>query len=171
MISVVAFASMFVLGLYFHIVVSSSAGSAPPLSQGGCLETTMKGDWGFSSEGRVEGFDATTHFASMGLMTFDGEGKIYGTETLNVTHEVKESYLDRAQASEDSVAPGISRRIRERSFTGTYTVKPNCTGSITVVYDNGEPPVRADFVVVQGGRECLFLSRDKAPATGIAKRQ
>ena len=37
--------------------------------------------------------------------------------------------------------------------TGTYTVNPDCTGTFTLNFTDGRPPVVANFVVVESGSE------------------
>jgi len=45
------------------------------------------------------------------------------------------------------------------TFTGTYTVNaPKCTGTITVVFQDGPGPL-LDFVIVKGGEEITFLEK------------
>jgi len=36
---------------------------------------------------------------------------------------------------------------------GTYTVNSDCTGTFTIDFTDGRPPVIANFVVVDGGAE------------------
>ncbi len=44
------------------------------------------------------------------------------------------------------------------SFTGTYSVKPDCTGSLTA--DIGGSLIHRDLVIVDGGKEVDFVSND-----------
>ncbi|MBI1745787.1 MAG: hypothetical protein HYR55_04270 [Acidobacteria bacterium] len=168
---VIAFISIFALGRISRSDGDPSVANNPPTARHptGCTEATMKGTWGFSSQGTHYGTDEILRFAVVGLMTYDGEGKIHGSETLNSSREVRDKRDDGKEG--EGAGRGIERVIRERTFAGNYTVKSNCTGSITINYDGGDPSVRADCVIVNDGKECLFIGRDEISTTGVSKKQ
>jgi hypothetical protein len=69
------------------------------------------------------------------------------------------------------VQPDTPLVTRNQTFTGAYTVQPNCTGSITFTGPIGETP--ADFVIMDGGREVhwIFTAPNGLVARTIAKKQ
>jgi hypothetical protein len=44
------------------------------------------------------------------------------------------------------------------TFTGTYHVNPDCTGSATDTFSSGQPPGHVNFVLVEKGNEIKFIS-------------
>src|SRR5215469_15984233 len=86
---------------------------APAWSDNSCSLRTLKGTYMISCEG-VQG-SGQTHFAFAGREQFHGDG------TLNGIY----SYADK-----DSV-------LHRVSYTGTYTVNPDCTGTYTSTDENG----------------------------------
>ena len=51
--------------------------------------------------------------------------------------------------------------------TGTYTVNSDCTGSFTISFSDGRPPVTADFVLVDNGNELDTVVTSAGGAQGI----
>jgi hypothetical protein len=55
--------------------------------------------------------------------------------------------------------------------TGTYQVNRDCTGTFTVNFTDGRPPINTSFVVVEGGLEIdtvvMSVGPAGAPKTGI----
>jgi hypothetical protein len=89
--------------------------------------------------------------ASVGLITFNADGTVSGSDVHNVT--------------------GISC---SRTFTGTYTVAPNCTGTVTQVYTAscGPSSTVGDIVVATDGSEVLLMLPDTSEVfTADLKRQ
>jgi hypothetical protein len=80
--------------------------------------------------------------ASLGIITFDGSGNLSGSDVHNVT--------------------GLSC---SRTFTGTYTVNPDCTGTLTQAYalpTCGPKSTLGNIVVAPDGSEILFILPDTA---------
>jgi len=88
-------------------------------SAGSCSNATLNGVWGYTSSGF--GGDGTPR-ALVGQATADGKGNLSGTET----------------KSKDGA-------ILTVTFTGTYSVAKNCTGSLTVIQQDGTTK-NANFV-------------------------
>jgi hypothetical protein len=114
-----------------------------------CTLATLSGSYGFQQFGwrPTGGTRPYTSFgpgAAVGLLTFDGAGKVSGSHYLNI-------YLGRTKVN---------------GYEGTYRVNPNCTGSLEFGTS------RAYFVIVQGGNE-FFSIPTSAPAFEIftAKKQ
>ena len=87
-------------------------------------------------------------FAEAALFVFDGRGNLSGTSTVNFA--------------------GVVTPV---TFTGTYTVNTNCTGSLTLgAGDNGT--IHRDLVITDGGKEVEFVSTDSGVVVaGYMKKQ
>lgn len=106
-----------------------------------CTLASLDGAYGFTSTGALVNVGPV---ANVGIFAFDGEGT-FSQDFTNSRNGV----------------------ITHLSFTGTYTVNPNCTGSWAVP---GGPQV--DFVIVAGGSEVLFIRTNSgATVTGILRKQ
>jgi hypothetical protein len=68
------------------------------------------------------------------MTEFDGKGGLTQIDTVTVDGEVVADFTH-------TVA------------TGTYAVNSDCTGSFTINFTDGRPPVVANLVVVEGGAE------------------
>jgi len=80
--------------------------------------------------------------ASVGIITFDGSGNLSGSDVHNVT--------------------GLSCN---RTFTGSYTVVSDCTGTLTQIYalpTCGPPSSVGDIVVAPDGSDILLMLPDNA---------
>ena len=79
-------------------------------SRAKCSEATLKGTYLFAQNGvRIKDNDQRP-FALAGYDVFDGNGEVKGLASGNFNGEV----------------------FRNDRFTGTYTVKANCTGTLTI---------------------------------------
>jgi len=118
---------------------------APDLHAAKCSNASLRGTYGFSSQGFTEvtpdissaGF---VPWAETGLIVYDGHGNISsGTFTVNTT-----------------TANGGPLR---GTFTGTYTVNGDCTG--TIVADTGDGNLfHFDLVVVVGSASHTAINTD-----------
>ena len=73
-----------------------------------CSEATLKGTYLFAFNGvEIKGNDEQAPFAIAGYDVFDGNGKVKGVVSSNFNGEVS----------------------RKEPFSGTYTVKADCTGT------------------------------------------
>jgi hypothetical protein len=117
---------------------------APNLHAANCSNASLKGVYGFSSQGFTEvtpdispaGF---VPWAETGLIVYDGHGNIpSGTFTVNTT----------------TANGGIIRG----TFTGTYTVNGDCTG--TIVADTGDGNLFHFELVVEGSARHTAINTD-----------
>ena len=121
-----------------------------------CTTTILQGGYGAGTTGlintsgnpndiRIRTF---APFAEAVYFLFDGHGNLSGTSTADFA---------------GSVFPV--------TFTGTYTVNSNCTGSLTV--DAGASGiVHRDLVIVDAGKEVEFVSTDPGVViAGYMKKQ
>jgi hypothetical protein len=113
-----------------------------PLAAGeareGCTNGSLAGEYGFKGNGTVvlpNGTDADV--ATVGRTVFDGRGKLTGTDTSS-----------------------FNGQIAHETSTGTYTVRPDCTGSETFTLSPSGTVVHADFVLVDKGQQAFFVDTD-----------
>ena len=110
-----------------------------------CAESSLYGPYAYSRVGMVVGIGPA---AANGVVTFDGQGNLAGTDT----------------ASRNG-------QITARDFKGTYTVTPDCTGTATFVFSARET-VNVALQIGAGAREVQFIQTDSGTViTGSAKAQ
>ena len=109
-------------------------------AQSGCTLANLKGAYGLAVNGFFyDPFDGSQGiYSSAGLVIADGNGGITGTDTLN---------LD-------------GTPTRGRQFTGTYTVNPDCTGTMNLKDAKNVPITNMDMVIANGGKEVVMTDYD-----------
>jgi hypothetical protein len=138
------------------IVLAGGAGYAEDNGDNGdenavakCSEATLDGTYLFAHDGvDISGNDQTP-FAIAGMETYDGNGKVKGVFSANFNGDV----------------------VRHQSFDATYTVKADCTGTVT------SGPEAQDVFIAPDGSMFTFV-QTKPPETvtsgfelqGTAKR-
>ncbi len=95
-----------------------------------CSNASLQGSFGVASTGTIVGVGP---LAAVGVVTFDGEGNHVGFDTIS-----------------------FNGAISRMTFTGTYKVNSDCTGSDTETFKGG-PTIHRDFVIVDHGREIRFI--------------
>jgi hypothetical protein len=141
----ILFAIVFVLG----IVPRAQAGEVK-----GCSNATLQGSFGYTATGTLLPTGAPPPFAGpfgeVGRQTFDGKGNTDATATLSA-----------------------NGNIVKVTITGTYTVNPDCTGSMTLYVSPLGATAHADFVIVDDGVEFRAISTDPGVAveTRVYKKQ
>ncbi|MCI0389147.1 MAG: hypothetical protein MOB07_10345 [Acidobacteria bacterium] len=151
---VVLFASAFGSGLAFRPDQSSSGSGLAPTARAQeqddpferartrrCSAGTLKGRYGSSVTGTLAGLGPVW---IVGWSDFDGIGSFTAADTAS-----------------------LNGAISNRSYSGTYQVNADCTGSLKFVL----PPPRVlernfNFVLVDGGKEGFAIETD--PGTGIS---
>jgi len=109
-----------------------------------CSNSTIRGSYAYTIHGQVFLPNGVTLLIDgLARTTFDGEG--------NLTE------LD-AVAANGNVTPGWA------SNTGTYSVNPDCTGTITVTNGN-QPPIHLQMIVAQSGNTIHEMAIDPGFAT------
>ena len=101
-------------------------------SKAKCSEATLHGTYLFAEDGFILTDNEKVPFALAGYEVYNGNGKVRGVQSGNFGGEI------------DRKAP----------FTGTYTVKADCTATVT--YTNGEP-FRYDLFVAPDGSMLTFV--------------
>jgi hypothetical protein len=113
------------------------AASSPSAQQGGCSLATLKGQYAATQSGFQVTGTSKGPFATAATYVFDGRGHEHGITTRSVNGVI----------------------TRHLSFTGTYTLNRNCTGTETVTDSTGA--VRHyDFATVPSGGRFTFIRTD-----------
>ena len=88
-------------------------------------------------------------FAINGSFLADGQGTFYGTANESVGGQI----------------------VFQAAFKGTYTMRPNCTGTALFAFPNDQF-ANLEFVLVDDGNEMMILDTDKGTVEfGTAKKQ
>jgi hypothetical protein len=115
-----------------------------------CSEATLDGTYLFADEGFVIKDNEKVPFASSGYEVYDGKGHTKGVSTINLNGKVSS----------------------KETFSGTYTVKADCTGSSTYTdgtrYDDYIAPDGSMLTYVQTKPSNWVLAGDEQQVT--AKR-
>jgi hypothetical protein len=135
-----------VLWLAPVLVLLLSSGVKPAAAKhDGCDLGSIRGSYGYTVNGTNLGLGLV---AAVGRVTADGQGNLTATDTLS--------------------AVGT---IVHRTITGSYTITPACTGTVTFT-DNFGQTIHLDFVAVDGATELQFIQTDPGTVfTGFAKQQ
>ena len=106
-------------------------------STSGCDATTLNSAYGFAQSGQfyVDGYGYLP-LAGNGRIAGDGNGNLTGFDTI--------------------VADGTTYK---RNLTGTYTVKSDCSGSVSLAFDD-QTTMHGDILIVNDGKEVLYNDTD-----------
>jgi hypothetical protein len=137
-----------ILSLPAILLATSLSSNAQPVTHV-CKNATLSGSYGFLMTGQV--FSTAFGFvpyADSGSLTWDGSSKVTGSSTQNVD----------GQSS-------------SRTFTGTYTVNSDCTGSFIFTDSLGNSG-SVHMVIIDSGAQIQFVENDSGTAiSGNAKPQ
>ena len=114
-------------------------------AESGCSAANLHGPYAFSQDGYaplVEGGNFLPFF-NVGVIAFDGEAGTFSVSFTDVQQGVASTETD----------------------TGTYTVNPDCTGSISVTAGPGAGAT-FNIVIIGGGAEIFAINT----ATGFTSR-
>ena len=107
----------------------------------GCSKATLSGSFGYSSTGTLlDSYVPAPYagpFGEVGRQTFDGRGNTSAKATTS---------------SNGNIAPV--------TIEGTYTVNPDCTGSMTLNVSPFDSTVHADFVIDEDGAQLRAIGTD-----------
>jgi hypothetical protein len=114
-----------------------------------CSMATMKGDYLYAQDGLLPGksADKNQFFAQAGRENFDGNGGMSGVYSGN-----------------------FNGTITRGSYSGTYTMKPDCSGTVTFT-DNAKQIYNYDIFATQGGSEFVFVQTDSNSITSAYQRR
>jgi len=130
--------------LALGVAVAANAGNK------GCSLATLKGAFADKDTGFITAPpELAGPFAGVNIDTFDGKGALTGTGIVSLN---------------GNIVPG--------TYTGTYTVDPDCTGTYTVKVSPLGLTTHAFFVIDGGGSELQIVIIDQGTViTCIARRQ
>jgi hypothetical protein len=114
-----------------------------------CSTETLEGCYATNISGSIVSNGPVGALADVGVLTFDGDGNVSQVSTVSLN---------------GTVLPG-------RIGMGTYTVNPDCTGSLTLHF----PPAfesTSNFVIDNHGREIQLINTTAGRVlAGVAKKQ
>lgn len=118
------------------LLVLTALGSAYAQSNSSsCTNRLIAGNFGFTVQGaKLAGPGPIGPQVGVAMTHFDGKGGLTQTDTVTIDG-------------------GVVADFTHTPATGTYAVNPNCTGTFTIDFTDGRPPVVANFVVVENGNE------------------
>jgi hypothetical protein len=114
-----------------------------------CSMATMKGDYLYAQDGVIPGksVDKSQFFAQAGREHFDGNGSMSGIYSGN-----------------------FNGTITRGSYSGTYTMKANCSGTVRFT-DNTKQVYNYDIFATQGGCEFVFVQTDSNSIASAYQRR
>ena len=120
---VMVFAAVFVLGIL---------PKAQADEHRGCSNASLQGSFGFTNTGTNIALPPPLAgpIAQIGRQTFDGRGNTHGIGTLSA-----------------------NGNVNHVTFSGTYAVSPDCTGSMTLVILPSGRTITLEFVIDDDGAE------------------
>jgi hypothetical protein len=141
---------LLVVGLVGVLAIRTGYADEENASRAKCSEATLDGTYLFADQGFVIRDNEKVPFAASGYEVYDGNGHTKGVVTTNVNGKVSS----------------------KETFSGTYTVKANCTGSSTYTdgtrYDDYIAPDGSMLTFVQTKPSKWVLAGDEQQVT--AKR-
>jgi hypothetical protein len=141
---------LLVVGLVGVLAIGAGYAKEENASRAKCSEATLDGTYLFADNGFVIKDNEKVPFASSGYEVYDGNGHTKGVSTFNVNGKV----------------------TSKETFSGTYTVKADCTGSSTYTdgtrYDDYIAPDGSRITYVQTKPSKWVLAGDEQQVT--AKR-
>jgi len=135
-------------GLALLMLVALGSGNAQS-NVPACNNKLIAGNYGFTIQGtKLGGLGFLGQMVGVAMTEFDGKGGFTQIDTVTVAGEVVSDFT-------------------HTPATGTYTVNSDCTGTFTINFTDGRPPVTANFVVVGGGAEIDTVVTSAGGAQGI----
>ncbi|MGA7906980.1 MAG: hypothetical protein WCA16_06190 [Candidatus Sulfotelmatobacter sp.] len=131
--------------LALALVLSASAQTI----SSACNDTLIAGSYGFNIQGtKLGGMGPVGQQVGVAMTTFDGIGGFSQIDTVTVAGTVVADFT-------------------HTPATGTYTVNHDCTGTFTINFTDGRPPVVTSFVVVSDGNEIDTVVTSAGGAQGV----
>ena len=127
---------LLVVGLVGVLAIGAGYAKEENASGAKCSEATLDGTYLLAYDGvELKGNNDQRPFALAGYDVFDGNGKVRGVSSGNFGGEV----------------------FRKDPFTGTYSVKANCTGTVT--FRDGDA-IHGDIFIAPDGSKFAFVRTD-----------
>jgi len=135
------------------LLTVATVGSGHALSDvEGCNNKLLNGHYGFTLQGTkypIPGVLGPTGLqVGVALADFDGNGTFEQIDAVTIAGTAVSDFT-------------------HTPAHGTYTVNPDCTGTFTIDFTDGRPPVVTNFVVVENGSEIDTVVTSVAGKEGI----
>jgi hypothetical protein len=134
-------------------LILAAVWALPAHAQQCCSDRSLSGEYSSLINGQILTGPLAGLTNGVTLMTFDGNGGF---------------------TSKDHVVLNGVQPVEEwRQSTGTYTVNPDCTGTMQVNFPNNQPPPRISyFVITNNGKQLNFVSGNSGVAlSGIVMKR
>ena len=136
-----------VLSLLILLAVGYIFEEQADASSDNCTLRSAKGEFGGIFTGAIT---AAGPFAATARMVCDGKGSCLGQTTQNFN--------------------GLF--VQTVDLSATYTINPECAGSIAVDFGPQQPPANFNFILIDGGKEIRAVQTDLgAVTTGILRQR
>lgn len=114
-----------------------------------CNNKLIAGNYGFTVQGtKLGGAGPVGPQVGVAMAQFDGNGNFSQIDTVTIDGTVVADFT-------------------HTPATGTYTVNSDCTGTFTINFTDGRPPVVTSFIVVENGTEIDAVVTSAGGAQGI----
>ena len=135
------------------LLTVATVGSGHALSDvEGCNNRLLNGHYGFTLQGTkypIPGVLGPTGLqVGVAMADFDGNGTFEQIDAVTIAGTAVSDFT-------------------HTPAHGTYTVNPDCTGTFTIDFTDGRPPVVTNFVVVENGSEIDTVVTSVAGKEGI----
>ena len=131
------------------VMISEASHTQAQAEDWRCNNELIRGTYGFTVQGtKLGGLGPTGQQVGVAITEFDGKGNLSQIDTVTIDGKVVADFT-------------------HTPATGTYEVNPNCTGTFTINFTDGRPPVTTAFVVVYGGAEIDTVVTSAGGAQGI----
>jgi hypothetical protein len=118
-------------------------------SERSCDAGTLFGSYGIATTGFIVGAGPVGPVGDVGVISFDGNSAVSQTTTVS-----------------------LNGMIQSRTSTGTYMVKPDCTGSLEVTLPPPAGLSQSNFVIVDKGKELRLINTGNGRVlVGNARKQ
>ena len=114
---------------FLVLLVVMWAGSSAVTAHPACTDSTIKGDYAFTIHGQILTPNGPLLVDGIAKTAFDGDGNLTQVDAVAVNGSIAEGW---------------------RPGTGTYTLNPDCTGTMTLI-NEGQAPLRLAILVSQSG--------------------
>jgi len=102
---------------------------------GGCSNRLIAGDYGFTIQGtKLAGLGFLGPQVGVAMTHFNVDGSFTQIDTITISGMVVSDFT-------------------HTPANGTYTLNRDCTGTYTINFTDGRPPVTVNFIVVKHGAE------------------
>jgi hypothetical protein len=132
-----------IVGAFVSMVAAAQSNSHA------CNDELIRGHYGFTVQGtKLGGLGPTGQQIGVAMTEFDGKGNLTQLDTVTIDGKVVADFT-------------------HPPATGTYHINTDCTGTFTIEFADGRPPVTTAFVVVWGGMEIDTVVTSAGGAQGI----